>query len=180
MLLGILIIVVGIIACAVLLLIFGYPELLIRFGKFLHRTISRALGRPTLTPKQEEAKAKAKKLAPYVALASKIEQLTPGQTLRFKIPETWGGSFITVQLNPQDPQTGRKYILSIENAVQGMPGDKRTIMYVTDQPIEIAASIMDRNGELFVAAGEKPASTEKVAVDVKKEAESAGKAGTAV
>ena len=138
------------------------------------------MGKPTFTPGQEEAKARAKKLTPYMALATKIEQIVPGQTLRFKIPETWGGDFITVGLNPQEPQTGRKYILSMENTVHGMPGQKRTIMYVSDQPMGIAASIMDRNGELFVIAEKTPASTEKVPADARKEAESTGKVGTVV
>lgn len=167
----------AIIGIGMFMLAFMYPEYYARFGKFLFRTIKHALGQPTFTPQQEEARAKTKKLTPYMTLASRIEQLIPGQTLRFKIPDTWGGSFIAVELNPQYNEGGRKYILSIENAVNGMPGDKRTIMYVTDKPIEIAASIMDRNGELFVAAGEKPVSTEKVAVGVRKEATDAEKAG---
>ena len=174
------VIAVGIISVGLMLTVFAYPEYYARFGKFFFRTIRHALGQPVLKPEQEEAKAMAKKLTPYMALASRIEQLTPGQILRFKIPETWGGNFITVKLNPQDPQTGRKYILSMENAVHGMPGQKRTIMYVSDKPIEIAASIMDRNGELFVAAGEKPVSTEKVPADAKKEEESTRKVGTVV
>jgi hypothetical protein len=152
------------VAVALLLLGFTNPELFTRSGKFLVRSIKHSAGLPTLTPQQEEAKAKAKKLAPYQTLVTKIEQIFPGQSLRFKIPETWGGSFITVQLNPQYPQSGQKYILSLENAVNGMPGDKRAIMYVTDQPLEIAASIMERNGELFVLAGERPVSAEKATI----------------
>jgi hypothetical protein len=168
MLLAYLILVVGIIGTGLMLMTFACPEYYARFGKFLFRTIKRALGKPTFTPEQEEAKAKAKKLTPYMALATEIEQIVPGQTLRFKIPETWGGNFITVELNPQEPQTGRKYILSMENAIHGMPAQKRTIMYVSDKPMEIAASIMDRNGELFAVAGEKPVSAEKEAVGVAK------------
>jgi len=175
-----LLLVVGIIATGLLLLLFTYPEYYARFGKFFFRALRHATGRPALKPEQQEAKTKAKKLAPYMALADRIEQLIPGQILRFKIPETWGGNFITVELNPQYPQTGRKYILSMENAVQGVPSGKRTIMYVSDKPVEIAASIIDRNGELFTVAEEKPVSAEKAAGDTKKEAESARKASTAI
>ena len=175
-----LIIAVGIIGTGLMLMAFTYPEYYMRFGKFLFRTIKYALGQPVLKPEQEEAKAKAKKLAPYMALASRIEQLTSGQILRFKIPETWGGDFISVELNPRYPQDGRKYILSMENSVHGMPGQKRTIMYVSDKSMEIAASIKDRNGELFVTAEETAVSTEKVPADAKKEAESTGKVGTVV
>ena len=132
------------------------PELFSKLRKFLFRRMKSAAGRPALTPEQEEAKAKAKKLAPYQGLATKIEQVAPGQTLRFKIPEGWGGNFITVQLNPQYPQSGKKYTLCMENAVQGMPGGQKTVMYEADEPLKIACSIMDRNGELFVVAGEAP------------------------
>jgi hypothetical protein len=159
---------VGIIGVGLMMITFAYPEYYAKFSKFIFRRIRHALGQPTLTPEQEEAKAKVKKLTPYMALAAKIEQIVAGQTLRFKIPETWGGSFITVELNQQKPQTGRKYVLSMENAVHGMPGQKRTIMYVTDNPIEIATSVMDRNCELFVTSGEKPVGDENVAVGIKK------------
>ena len=87
MLIVILILVVGLLLCAFIFMAFCYPGLLAKGGKFLVRTVRHALGQPTLTPEQEEAKAKAKKLAPYMSLANQIEQLVPGQTLRFKIPE---------------------------------------------------------------------------------------------
>jgi len=182
MLIVILILVVGLLLCAFIFMAFCYPGLLAKGGKFLVRTVRHALGQPTLTPEQEEAKAKAKKLAPYMSLANQIEQLVPGQTLRFKIPEpeTQGFGFITVELNPQYPQKGRRYILSAENIVHGMPGGKKTIMYDSDQSMEIANSIHDRNGELFVVAEEIPVSAGRVAADAKKEAGGAGKGGTIV
>jgi len=164
-----------VISIVLMMLAFSNPELLARGWKFLVRVVRRAVGLPTFTPEQEEAKAKAKKLAPYMALAGQIEQLVPGQTLRYKIArETWGGDFVTVELNPQHPQKGRKYILSIENAVNGMPGGKKSIIYDSDQSIELAASVLDRNGEPFVVAEEIPVSAER------KEAENTGKGGTVV
>jgi len=177
-------VIVGIILVLVMIAVYA-PWVVVRPVKFLVRSIKRAAGRPTFTPEQEEAKgeakAKAKKLAPYHPLATKIEQLVPGQTLRFKIArERWGLDFVTVELNPQHPQRGKKYILSAENAVQGMPGGEKTIMHDSDNPIEIATSIMDRDGKLFVVAGEMPVSAEKVAVDAKKKAEGTGKVGTGV
>lgn len=177
---------VGLVVLFALVIIAVYaPGLVVRPVKSLVRSIKRAAGRPVLTPEQEEAKgeakAKAKKLAPYMAFATKIEQIVPGQTLRFKIArERWGADFVTVELNPQYPQSGKKYILSGENAVQGMPGGKKTIMSDYDNPIEIAASIMDRDGKLLVVAGETPVSAEKVAVAAKKTPGSSGKVGTGV
>lgn len=182
MLLMILMLVGGLLLIALIIIPFTNPELFVRLGKFLVRAVRHALGQPTFTPEQEEAKAKAKKLAPYMSLANQIEQLIPGQILRYKIPEPekWGFGFLTVELNPQYPQKGRKYILSTENIVNGMPGGKKSIMYDSDKSIEIANSIHDRNGELFVVAGEIPVSAERVAADAKKKAADAGKGGTVV
>jgi len=108
----------------------------------------------------EAAKPKAKKLSPNEIFANQIEQqLTPGQTLRFKIPETSElgykkveAGFVNLELNPQYPQKGKKYVFSAENIVNGMPGGKRTIMYETDKSIDLATSILDRNGAPFVVA----------------------------
>jgi hypothetical protein len=177
-------VVIALLAISIILMVLTFcdPELLTRWWKSLVRAVRRAVGQPAFTLEQEEAKAKASKLVPYMALADQIEQITPGQLLRYKIPEpeTWGGDFITVELNPQYPQKGRKYILSIENAVSGMPGREKTIIYDSDQSIEIANSVHDRKGEPFVIEEETTVSTEKESVDAKKEAGSAGKTGTVV
>jgi len=179
MLMAVLIIVGCVIIIALMVLVCAYPQYVARFTKFLFRRVSQAAGRPVLKPEQEEAKAKAKKLTPYISFARQIDQIVPGQTLRFKIArERWGADFVNVELNPQYPQSGNKYILSTENAVQGMPGGKKTIMYDSNNPIEIAASIMDRNGELLVVAGEMPVSAKKVVVGAKKKPESTGTVGT--
>lgn len=168
------IILVGLLVVTALIIMpLCYPELFVRAGKFLFRPVRHLVGKP--------AKPKARKLTPNEVLANQIEQqLTMGQTLRYKIPETSGGGFITVELNPQYPQKGRKYILSMENMVNGMPGGKKTILYDSDNSIDLATSVLDRNGELFVAAEEIPVSAGKVAVDAKREAESAGKVGNVV
>lgn len=158
---------------ALFLMAFIYPELFARFGKFLFRPVLRAVKRKPGTRAQA---AKPKKLTPNEVLAKQIEQLIPGQILRYKIVrETWGADFIAVELNPQYPQKGKKYILSTGNIVQGMPGGKKSIMYESDNSLEIATSVLDRKGEQFVMAGETPVGTEKVAVDAKKEAGSAKK-----
>jgi len=182
MLIGYLILALMVIGTGLFLMAFTYPELLAKGAKFLFRAVKHAAGRPVLKPEQEEAKAKAKKLAPSMSLANQIEQITPGQSLRYKIPEPekWGCGFLTVELNPQYPQKGRKYILSTENAVHGMPGGEKTIICDSDNSIEVATLVLERDGEPFVVAEEKPVSAEKVAVNAKKEAGGAGKAGTVV
>jgi hypothetical protein len=146
-----------------------FPRYYARFGKFLWRSITRSLGRPTLTPEQEEAKAKAKKLVPFMPIATKIEQLVPGQIVRFMIArEQWGADLLNVEINPEHPQGGRKYIVSTENVERGIPDGKRTRMYDSDNPVEIAASILDRNGKLVASTEQTNAtSAEKVIAGTK-------------
>jgi hypothetical protein len=120
---------------------------------------------PTLTEAQEEAKVRAVKLAPYQNIVDKIEKIIPGEILRYKIPETWGGSFVAIQKNPQYPGSGRMYILSIEDGIQGMPGGQKTVMYDSDEPLVLASSVVDRSGQLFSASGEKSVKAERTTVN---------------
>lgn len=161
-----------------MLLTMMYPQSYVKFAKFLVRRINQAAGRPVLTPEQEEAKAKAKKLAPYLAVATKIEQIAPGQSLKFRISrEKWCADYLTVELNSQYPRNGKKYILSAEKSVHGMPDFRKTIMNETDNTVEIAESIIAREGNLLVTAEEMPAGAEKVAVGARKQAGSSGTTG---
>lgn len=96
---------------------------------------------------------KAKKLSPKDILAEQIEKLTSGQVLYFKVPESWGGDFIAIELNPQYPEKpkSKKYLLGVENIVNGQPGGKKTSIGDSDKPIELAKWVLDRQGEPFVA-----------------------------
>lgn len=148
-------------AITVMLLALTYPEIFARLGKFFWRGIRHALGKPVLTPAQEEAKIKAKKLAPHMVLVSQIELLTPGQMLRYKIPETDGGGFIDIEINPQYPLGGRKYVFAIEKAVNGMPSGHRSILYDSDKPTDLTTSILDRHAELYGVSKGTPVSVPK-------------------
>jgi hypothetical protein len=156
MLLIILILAAATVGIALMLMALTYPEVFARFGKYLWRGIRHVLRQPVLTAEQEAAKVKAKKLSPHMALANQIELLIPGQTLKYKIPETSGGGFITIELNPHYPQGGKKYVLSIENMVNGMPGGQRSFLYDSDKPTDLTTSILDRNAELYAVAKGTP------------------------
>lgn len=168
------VLIVGTIGVGLMIYAFANPVAYVRFGKLIIRIIKHAFGKPTSTPEQEESKAKAKKLAPYMSIANRIEQIVPGQIMRFKIPELWGGDFISVELDPHFQQE-KNYIIRVESAVDGLPGGESTVMYSSDKPIVIAASIMDRSGQLFVEAGEKQERTDKVAAHVIKQVAPHGK-----
>lgn len=105
--------------------------------------------------KQTEAKAteakpqKVEKLSPKEIIGNQIEQLGPGQSLSYKVPEVWGGDFITVELNPQYPGKGKKYVLGTDKIVEGKPAGKRSRMWDSDKPKDIAGWIVERDGKLF-------------------------------
>ncbi|MFH1652361.1 MAG: hypothetical protein ABID87_09735 [Chloroflexota bacterium] len=157
---------VAVIGTGLMLMAFTYPELFGRFFRYLFRSLTRSAGQTALTPQQEEAKAKARK---YIPLSHRIEQLMLGESLNFILssPETWGGKYLVVQINQQYPQRGKKYVLSLVNDLKDLPIEERDVLYTSDQTLEIAASIMDRNGELLVTAEKKTVSAQKVAAGVK-------------
>jgi hypothetical protein len=104
---------------------------------------------------QTEAKAteakpqKVKKLSPKEIIGSQIEQLGPGQSLSYKLPEAYGGDFVIVELNPQYPGKGKKYAVNSDEVVEGKPAGKKIRMFDSDKPTDIANWIMMRNGKLF-------------------------------
>jgi hypothetical protein len=102
--------------------------------------------------KAEPPKVKAKKLSPRDTIRQKIEQLTAGEVLRYKFPETFGGNLAVIELNPRYPQKGHKYILSTEKLVGGKPAGKKSQLFDSNNPSGLASWIMERMGELFVVA----------------------------
>ena len=156
MLTAILALAVGVIIIFLIIWAFIKPEHFKKLFGFILRPISRSFGRKTLTPEEEEDKAKAKECARYAPITIRIDKLVAGQVLRYKIPEPpkWGCDFLNVELNPDSREDGTKYILSMENAINGMPDGKRITLRISGQPLHIAASIMDRDGMLFEEARE--------------------------
>jgi len=74
-------------------------------------------------------KPKAKELSPKKdVITNQIERLGAGQTLRYRVPEEWGGDLVVIELNPQYPKKGRKYMLSTEKLVDGKPAGKELLL----------------------------------------------------
>ena len=90
-----------------------------------------------------------KELSPQEIIGSQIEQLGPGQSLSYKLPEALGGDFAIVELNPQYPGKGKKYVVSSDEIVEGKPAGKKFRMFDSDKPKDIAGWIMKREGKLF-------------------------------
>ena len=90
-----------------------------------------------------------KKLSPKDIMEKEIEQLVPGQLLSYNHPETFGGNLTVVQLNPQYPEKGKKYIISKEGLVDNKPDSKIMYIFDSEKPKEIASWVLDRLGTRF-------------------------------
>ena len=99
--------------------------------------------------KAELKKPKEKKLSPSDILVKQIEQLGPEQSISYRLPETFGGGLVVVELNPQYPKKGRKYILNTEKIVDGKPAGRRSHLWDSNKTGDIARWILDRMGEPF-------------------------------
>lgn len=94
-------------------------------------------------------KEKEKKLTPKDIIGGKIEQLGPGETVSYRLPEVYGGGLAVVELNPQYPEKGKKYVLSLDKIVDGKPAGKRSRLWESNKPKDFAGWIVDRSGELY-------------------------------
>ncbi len=97
---------------------------------------------------QKAPKPAGKKLSPKDILASQIEQLGPGQSIRHQLPEFYGGDLVIIEPNPNYPSKGRKYTMNIQKMVNGKPVGEANLFWESNKPRDIAAWIVDRNGAL--------------------------------
>jgi hypothetical protein len=85
-------------------------------------------------------------------IVGEVEQLTPGQTLTYKLPEFYWpglGGFLMVELNPSYPDKGRKYILSSDKIDDGQPAGKKSPARESNNPKDFAEWVFQFNGERF-------------------------------
>lgn len=91
----------------------------------------------------------AKKLSPKEIIINRIEELGPGQTVSYRLPEVYGGGLAVVELNVQYPEKGKRYFLSLEKIVDGKPMGTRSRLWDSNKPKDLAGWILDRSGELY-------------------------------
>ena len=99
--------------------------------------------------KAEPPKAKAKPLSPKDALAGQIEQLVPGQSLSYITSKTYGGYIATIELNPQYPTKGRKFMMSTQSVADDKTSGQKNRLWDSDKAKDIAVYILDREGKPF-------------------------------
>jgi len=159
---------VGCLIIAAIMLAFGYPQVYTKLVKLAMKPFQGISGNTS----NKTSVAKPHKATSSEVLAGKIEQLTAGKTLRYKItePEAWGCNFISVELNSQFPERGKKYLFSREKMANGLPDGNKCSIYDSDSALEIANSIIERKAVPFATAEELLASFGTVATKEKKEA----------
>ena len=73
-------------------------------------------------------------------IMSRMEQLKTGETLKFNIPEIFGGGMAIIGLNPQ--KGGKKYLLQLGNGGNASP------YWDTNKAKDLAKWVADRQGDL--------------------------------
>ena len=106
----------------------------------------------TPATKVEPSKKKVKPLSPREIMRQQIEQLAPGEVLKYRFPETFGGNLAVIELNPQYPQKGHKYILSSDKLIDDKPTDRKSRLFDYDNPKGLASWVIERMGQPFTAA----------------------------
>ena len=74
-----------------------------------------------------------------------IEKLSAGQRVTYKLPETFGGEFAHIELNPESG--GAKYIMNLEKEQAGKPTGKKQLFMKHNSPTFIAKWINQFWGE---------------------------------
>lgn len=99
----------------------------------------------------EAQPAKQKKATPKDLLAQQMEQVEPGKEITYKLGEIYVKPYITVHRNPEYPGTGKKFVVYQEaKASDGSPTGNRGRFWDTNNAVEIARWVLDREGKLFV------------------------------
>jgi hypothetical protein len=95
-----------------------------------------------------EKKKKVKPLTPKEIMAKQIEQIEGTQTAEFRLPQDRGGWLVSVGLNPQYPTKGKKYVMIADRMTDGKPGKDKGVLWESNNAKDMAAWVIDRNGEL--------------------------------
>ncbi|MDD5127543.1 MAG: hypothetical protein PHR43_05565 [Dehalococcoidales bacterium] len=90
-----------------------------------------------------------KKASPREELRLKIEALASDGAISYALPDTFGGGLAVVHLNPDYPNKGKKFVMSLESLENGKPSGKRRYLWDSNKAKDLADWVMDRLGKPF-------------------------------
>ena len=92
---------------------------------------------------------KVKKLSPKETMIKQVEEMAQGQVVKFQLGEIYGGDLVAVELNPDYPDKGRKYAVSLGKVMDGEAVVKGKHLWDSNKPKDIAGWILNRDGKPF-------------------------------
>lgn len=93
------------------------------------------------------AEKKAKPKSPRDILMEKIDQLTPGQLLMFRLPEMYGPELILVEARKDFTGKGHRFAVIGSPPVDGKPGPTRNTIWETSKVKAIADWLVVRSAQ---------------------------------
>jgi len=81
-----------------------------------------------------------------------IEELAPGKSLVYRLPELYHGgigAFAVIDLNQDFPKNGRKFIISTDMADNGNPKGQKIRRWDTNKPKQIIDWLKDKSATPF-------------------------------
>ena len=97
---------------------------------------------------QEKAGKGSHPVTPKDTIIQAIEAVTAEKGIAFILPKDFGNWQLAVELNPQYPGKGKKYVASREDLVDGNPNGNKFHQFDTNSPKEIAEWVLDRKAVL--------------------------------
>lgn len=83
---------------------------------------------------------------------AEVEQLTPGQTLIYQLPEFyWSGfaAFVMAELNPEYPKKGKKYLFTVDRIEDGKPAGKKGRYFEGNDGKGYADAVVERQAKRY-------------------------------
>jgi|GEM_PF-690097 len=105
----------------------------------------------------EQKPEEVRRIGPKETMINQIEQLPKGERLVYKLSEIYWtglGGFAIVELNPQYPGKGKKYVVSTDKIEDGKPSGRAARLWETNKAKDAAEWILDKKGALFKAEPE--------------------------
>ncbi|MFH0845766.1 MAG: hypothetical protein V1930_09825 [Pseudomonadota bacterium] len=90
--------------------------------------------------------------SPKEQMKKRIEDLTSGNSLIWKLPKIyWSGLgyFAIIELNDQYPKKGRKYTVSTDAMVEEKPAGQKIFRWDSNSPKDLIKWVIDKEGILM-------------------------------